>query len=98
MKIWLRKDEWVELALCEGSGVHTMENPTELDKSDAKLICDECLVRPECIEWAVREKACSVFVAGVYLPDPMNKRDLKLVYSQLSKSLPAERELRGDDI
>ena len=98
MKTWLRKDEWVDLAVCGESTVHTMENPTELDHLDAKLICDECLVRPECIEWAIREKACSVFVAGVYLPDPQYKRELKLLYNHLLKSLPAERELRGDEI
>ena len=98
MKTWLWKDEWVDLARCAESAVHTVENPTELDHADARAICDECLVRPECIEWAIREKACSVFVAGVYLPDPQYKRELKLVYSQLSRSLPAERDLRGDEI
>jgi len=98
MKTWLRKDEWMDLAMCAESAVHTMENPTELDNSDATSICDECLVRPECIEWAIRERACSVFVAGVYLPDPQYKRELKLLYNYLSNSLPAERELRGDNV
>ena len=96
MKKWRRKDEWVEIAMFADSDIHTMENPSDIDKLEAEVFCDECVVRPECIEWAIREKACSVFVAGIYLPDPANKRELKLLYSQLEKSLPAERELIGE--
>jgi hypothetical protein len=96
MKKWRRKDEWVEIARCADSDMHTMENPSEMDKLEAEVFCGECVVRPECIEWAIRERACSVFVAGIYLPDPANKRELKLLYSQLEKSLPAERELIGE--
>lgn len=96
MKKWHRQDEWVELSRCGDSAIHTMENPTEMDHLEAEVICGECLVRPECIQWAVRERACSVFVAGVYLPDPANKRELKLIYSRLEKSIPAERALIGE--
>jgi hypothetical protein len=96
MKTWYRKDEWVELAMCGESAIHTMETPDESDRKAAALICQKCLVRPECIEWAVREKACSVFVAGIYLPDPANKRELRLIYAALEKSLPAEREMIGE--
>jgi hypothetical protein len=96
MKTWHRKDEWVELARCGDSAIHTMENPDEMDRLEAEAICGECIVRPECIQWAIKERACSVFVAGIYLPDPANKRELKLLYSQLEKSLPAERELIGE--
>jgi hypothetical protein len=96
MKKWQRKDEWVELARCGDSAIHTMENPTDIDQLEAEIICGECLVRPECIEWAVREKACSVFVAGIYLPDPANKRELRLLYNQLEKSITAERALIGE--
>ena len=96
MKTWHRKDEWVELASCGDSAIHTMENPDEMDRIEAETICGECIVRPECIQWAIMERACSVFVAGIYLPDPANKRELKLLYSQLEKSLPAERALIGE--
>jgi hypothetical protein len=96
MKKWQRKDEWVELARCGDSAIHTMENPTDIDRLEAEAICGECLVRPECIEWAVREKACSVFVAGIYLPDPADKRELRLLYNQLEKSIPSERALIGE--
>jgi hypothetical protein len=95
MKTWLRRDEWVELALCTDSAVHTAENPSEVETLIAEQICSECLVRPECIEWAIRERASAVFVAGVYLPDPGEKRELKLTYNRLQKSLANERELRG---
>jgi len=96
MKKWHRQFEWIELAICGGSTLHTMENPTDADRLEAEIFCGECVVRPECIQWAIREKACSVFVAGVYLPDPANKRELKLIYSELEKSLPAERALIGE--
>jgi len=96
MKKWQRKDEWVELARCGDSAIHTMENPSDSDRLEAEAICGECLVRPECIQWAIRERACSVFVAGIYLPDPGNKRELRLIYSQLEKSIPAERALIGE--
>jgi hypothetical protein len=96
MKKWQRINEWMDLARCGDSDIHTMENPSETDCLEAKAICGECLVRPECIEWAIREKACSVFVAGIYLPDPSSKRELKLLYIQLEQSIPAERALIGD--
>lgn len=98
MKRWMRRDEWMDLAMCGGSEVHTMEDPDEDDHRQAAKACDACLVRPECIEWAIREKACAVFVAGTYLPDPGMKRELKSVYSMLEQSLPAERKSRGADI
>lgn len=98
MKRWMRRDEWMDLAMCGDSEVHTTENPTELDIHEASHICDGCLVRPECIEWAIRERACSVFVAGTYLPDPGMKRELKFTYSMLQESLAEERKSRGSDI
>jgi len=96
MRKWHRKYEWVDLARCADSAVHTMENPSDSDCLEAETICSECLVRPECIEWAIKEKACSVFVAGIYLPDPSSKRELKLLYTQLEQSIPQERTLVGE--
>jgi hypothetical protein len=98
MKMWTRRDEWVELALCVDSDIHTMENPAAEHMQLAAQLCGQCRVRPECIEWAVRESACAVVVAGTYLPDPQNKKELKSIYHQLRESLPNERKARGDDI
>lgn len=112
MKTWRRKYEWTAYAACVDSTLHTAEYfAPELDNSgldtpafelsdrdleSAAEVCRVCRVRPECIEWAVREKACSVVVAGTYLPDPIFKRELRVAYHKLQKSLPAEREKRGD--
>jgi hypothetical protein len=96
MKKWHRKYEWIDHAQCADSAVHTMENPSESDCLEARVICGRCIVRPECIEWALMENACSVFVAGIYLPDPSNKRELRLLYHQLQESIPSERELVGE--
>jgi hypothetical protein len=98
MKRWMRRDEWAGLSACGGSDVHTAERPSESDSALAISICARCVVRPECIEWAVREKACSVFVAGVYLPDPKHKSELKALYSRLESSIPSEQKLRGDEV
>jgi hypothetical protein len=91
-------DEWTELAACGGVDAHTAENPDAEQLAEAKRVCGGCLVRPECIQWALREKACSVFVAGIYLPDPKYKRELKVLYSHLESSLTRELDLRGTDI
>lgn len=98
MKRWVRKDEWMELAACGGSEVHTADDPDEQQLAEAILVCAGCRVRPECIEWAVSDRACGVVVAGTYLPDPKLRRELKLLYIQLGSSLAGERELRGTDI
>ena len=96
MKRWHRKYEWVDHAKCGDSTIHTMENPNESDRIEAKVICTGCVVRPECIEWALREKASSVFVAGIYLPDPSMKRELRLLYHQLQESIPSELAMVGE--
>jgi hypothetical protein len=96
MKRWLRSDEWSGLAACGGSDLHTVENPSESQVEEAAAVCARCIVRPECIQWAVRDNACAVFVAGVYLPDPHHKKELKKVYNLLKSSLPMEFQLRGD--
>lgn len=105
MKTWLRKYEWTIYAACADSDLHTAEylapDPprVELDEESLKTavdICRECKVRPECIEWAIKEKACAVMVAGVYLPDPVFKKELRLAYQHLQKLLPVERKNRGD--
>lgn len=98
MKMWTRRDEWIDLALCVDSDVHTAEDPDDQDIAAAAAICGQCLVRPECIEWAIRESACAVFVAGTYVPDPQFKKDLRAVYAALKQSLPQERKERGDAI
>lgn len=96
MKTWRRKYEWVQYAPCEGSELHTGENLTDEQVSQAARICFECRVRPECMEWAVEEKASAVIVAGVLLPDPMFKRDLRVMYANFRKQIPEEKTLRGD--
>lgn len=88
----------MDLASCVDSDLHTMDDPAPTDIAAAEAICGQCLVRPECIEWAVRESACSVFVAGQYLPDPKFKKELRAMYAQLVNSLPEEKRLRGNDI
>lgn len=98
MKRWLRRDEWMELSYCGDSPVHTVDNPTPEQTAAAQSICGPCVVRPECIEWAIREQVSAVFVAGVYLPDPQYKKDLRVMYRRLEESLPQERQVRGDDI
>jgi hypothetical protein len=96
MKRWHKKYEWVDHAQCGDSPIHTMENPNESERIEAEAICTRCIVRPECIEWALREKASSVFVAGVYLPDPSMKRELRLLYNQLQESIPSELAIVGE--
>jgi hypothetical protein len=96
MKRWHKKYEWVDHAQCGDSSIHTMENPNESERIEAEAICTRCMVRPECIEWALREKASSVFVAGVYLPDPSMKRELRLLYNQLQESIPSELAMVGE--
>lgn len=97
MKTWLRKYEWVQYALCVDSSIHTAEALTDAEVDAAAAICSACRVRPECMEWAVREKACSVVVAGVYLPDPMYRKELRAAYAELRRNLPAEFEARGSE-
>lgn len=115
MKRWYRKYEWMSLAACAGSELHTAESrihsypdrpPPFEDWDDtpgilgdihaAREICDGCTVRPECIEWALRENACGVMVAGVQLPDPVYKKELAEAYCQLKDTLSDERERRAD--
>ena len=113
MKTWHKKYEWTAYAACSDNPLHTAEygceltddamdvagfEMTEVGLRNAYRVCLGCEVRPECIEWALREKACAVVVAGVYLPDPGNKKELRAAYSELLKSLPGERERRGDRI
>lgn len=96
MKTWHTRWEWMGLANCWGSAAHTAENPTDDQLAHAAALCGECVVRPECLQEALRTKANSVVVAGVYLPDPIHKEELKLMYQQLKDSLPRELEARGE--
>jgi hypothetical protein len=96
MKTWLRRDEWMYLAACWESEVHTAEDPSPSDCDEAEAICGGCRVRPECIQWAIRDRASSVFVAGIYLPDPQFKRELRLAYKYLQGSLDQEFANRKD--
>ena len=98
MKTWKRKYEWMQLAVCAGSDLHTAETLNAEQLEEATKMCDSCKVRPECMEWALKENACSVFVAGVSLPDPAFKRELRSAYAFLKRSLPKEREARGRDV
>lgn len=97
MKTWLRKYEWVQYAMCVDSPLHTAEELSDDELDAAAAICANCRVRPECMEWAVREKACSVVVAGVFLPDPMYRKELRAAYSELRRNLPAEFLARGSE-
>jgi hypothetical protein len=110
MKTWLKKYEWMIYAACVDNPIHTAEMGTPIggdgdwsdipgflaDISEAQEVCDSCIVRPECIEWALSDNASGVVVAGVYLPDPANKKELRNAHAELRKSLPLERERRGD--
>lgn len=96
MKTWRQKYEWIQYALCEGSDLHTGENLTDEQINEAASICFACLVRPECMEWAVEEKVSSVIVAGQLLPDPMFKRELRAMYANFRKQIPDEKQARGD--
>lgn len=109
MKTWRKKYEWTSYAACADNPLHTAEmvtgedleaqdepGVTLTDISEAQKVCQECRVRPECIEWAIREKACAVVVAGKYLPDPFFKKELRAAYNELQKSLPSELEKRGE--
>lgn len=98
MKRWRKADEWVAYALCGGNDLFTAEELTDSEMVAVQKICGDCLVRPECIEWALREAACSVVVAGIPLPDPGMKKDLKKIYHRLEDSLPQERAVRGEGI
>jgi coenzyme F420-reducing hydrogenase delta subunit len=98
MRTWQRKYEWVQLAACEGSDLHTKDDPSESEVRAAAAVCAGCKVRPECIEWALRERACGVVVAGEYLPDPMYKRELRAVYAKLRRAFPDEFEARGGEV
>lgn len=98
MKRWRKKDEWMDLAYCGGSLLHTVDDPTPDEAAEAKSVCSSCPVRPECIEWALETSACSVFVAGTYLPDPCFKKELRQAFSRLRAELPAERKRSGMDL
>lgn len=98
LKTWLRRDEFMELAACYGSDAHTAENPSPEELDTASQICASCDVRVECIEWAIKNKINSVVVAGTYLVDPENRRELKEQYGYLKRSLPQERRSRGAEI
>jgi hypothetical protein len=88
----------MELARCGDSGLHTGEDLTDAELAAAAAICEECEVRPECIEWALAEKPCAVIVAGRYLPDPVFKPELRRAFSFLKQSLPAEKLARGEEV
>lgn len=90
MKTWRRRYEWVQFANCGGSELHTGENLNIGQVNAASKLCSDCRVRPECIEWAIREKVSTVVVAGVYLPDPIFKRELREAYIRLNESIPLE--------
>lgn len=109
MKTWRKKYEWTSYAACADNPLHTAEMPAGEDSdaqdqpgmviddiSEAQKVCDKCKVRPECIEWAIRENACAVVVAGRYLPDPFFKKNLRAAYNELQKALPGELKKRGE--
>lgn len=48
------------------------------------------------MEWAVAEQASSVVVAGIRLPDPSQKRRLRMVYHYFKAAIPGEKASRGD--
>ncbi len=98
MKLWKRADEWVAYARCGGDERFTAEELDDDTSAELYAICADCRVRPECIAMALKQKACSVMVAGVYLPDPIFKTELKAIYTELRESLPNELEERGEDI
>lgn len=100
MKTWLKKYEWTSYAACADNDLHTAEYDDQFQLNplfqQAKKVCSLCTVRPECIKWALREKACGVVVAGTYLPDPIYKKELKAAYSELQKSVMFEEKIRGE--
>lgn len=63
-----------------------------------QVICSQCRVRPECIEWALQQRASAVIVAGAILPDPHFKKSLRSIHRYLRERLPYEHEARGEDI
>jgi len=95
-KTWLKRDAWVQLALCWGSDAHTAEDPDDEQLAYAAAVCGDCPVRYECAKYAVETKMCSVVIAGVYLPDPIHKEELRMKWKQLQDSLPDELEARGE--
>lgn len=92
LKTWLTDQDWYFEAMCGGNLLHTMEDPSEDDREEAFRICDSCPVRVECIEAALREQWVSVFCAGVYIPDPKHKAEVRKVWKLLEHMLPGERE------
>lgn len=98
MKTWTRRYEWVNFINCADSPLHTTDNLTPEEVAQAAEVCSTCQTRPECIEWALRDKACAVMVAGTYLPDPMFKRELRAAHNHLRNSLASEYEARGGDV
>lgn len=113
MKTWRKKYEWTIYSACANSELHTAEynvgdisdpcdqpgnllNESEFERAVA--LCGSCRVRPECIEWALSEKACGVIVAGLHLPDPFCKKELKEAYAKLRELLPSEKVNRGEEI
>lgn len=98
MKTWRTKHEWMNLCNCAHDVRFTAEKLTVQDYNEVREICRDCVVRPECMQWAIREQACSVVVAGVMLPDPAAKRTLRRTYRAFAQAIPRELEARGEEI
>lgn len=94
MKIWRNKFEWMGYANCLDDVRFVSESSS--DDEQLETICDQCRVRPECIQWAVSDEVSSVFVAGVRLPDPAHKRALRAEHERLGRTYDAEVVARGE--
>ncbi|WP_411828816.1 WhiB family transcriptional regulator [Mycobacterium intracellulare] len=98
IRLWDTATEWRGYANCRGDERFTAERLTAQDIVEVQQICGQCRVRPECIEWALQQRASAVIVAGAIMPDPQFKKSLRRVHRFLRDRLPYEREARGEDI
>ena len=94
MKTWRKQFEWMLYAGCEGDVRFISES--DEDDSDLEEICRGCSVRPECIKWATTSDVSSVFVAGVRLPDPAFKKQLRSDVERLRSTYDEALVARGD--
>lgn len=91
MKRWKTRFEWMVYARCVENPDHTSEcAPDSPEAAAAAEVCAECQVRPECISWALENQFCSVVVAGVHIPDPANKKEVRSAHTKLREILSVE--------
>lgn len=113
-RLWDRADEFVDFAPCVDN-IDFIIAPEDLGRKRTEAVqntCGTCPVRPECIVLntapvmtielkKARRPASAIWVAGQWLPEPLNaasRRELEAVTEKLVASLPEERLNRSEKL